>query len=191
MNQLTKEQIARILQLYMPCKAITVKPTYKNPVVGTLDYLNLSDNEVSIATEGGYYLCEPKDCRLLLTPLSKITDEDAIEVATIQQFFSKDNQLMVYRNRGHVLRYEIIRTGEIIEVKYYYWSDGRETWRSVQVGFSIKNVSGIFQVNQFSFQYLISKGYAVPLFIAPSHPCNGKTAIDLELAFDQTKEVAV
>lgn len=36
------------------------------------------------------------------------------------------------------------------------------------------------------FQYLISKGYAGPLFFAPNHPCNGKTAIELGLAISST-----
>lgn len=36
-------------------------------------------------------------------------------------------------------------------------------------------------------QFLIQRGYAVPLFIAPGHPCNGKDAIQLRLAIDITK----
>jgi hypothetical protein len=34
------------------------------------------------------------------------------------------------------------------------------------------------------FQYLIQQGYAVPLFIAPGHPDNGKDAIQLGIAID-------
>lgn len=34
----------------------------------------------------------------------------------------------------------------------------------------------------FLFQYLASKGYAVPLFFAPGHWANGKTAIELGIA---------
>lgn len=35
-------------------------------------------------------------------------------------------------------------------------------------------------------QYLISKGYAVPLWFGIDHPANGKTAIELEIAIDKT-----
>ena len=37
-----------------------------------------------------------------------------------------------------------------------------------------------------TYQYLVSKSYAVPLFIAPNHPDNGKDAIALGLAMDAT-----
>lgn len=36
--------------------------------------------------------------------------------------------------------------------------------------------------NWETYQYLISKGYAVPLFFVPSHWANGKTAIELGIA---------
>lgn len=35
------------------------------------------------------------------------------------------------------------------------------------------------------FQYLISKGYAVPLFFAPNHWANGKTALELGTAIEK------
>jgi len=37
------------------------------------------------------------------------------------------------------------------------------------------------------YQYLILKGYAVPLFFGVGHWANGKTAIELGIAIDKTK----
>lgn len=41
-----------------------------------------------------------------------------------------------------------------------------------------------YSTQTFIFQHLIQKGYAVPLFIAPNHPDNGKTAIEMGLAIE-------
>jgi len=43
---------------------------------------------------------------------------------------------------------------------------------------------GHTQMNYDAYQYLISKGYAVPLFFEPNHWANGKNAIELRLAVD-------
>lgn len=84
MNQLTTDQIARILTMYMPCEAIVAKsPSYPNPAAGILNYIDLRDNSVSISTEEGYYLCDPKGCRIYLTPVTAISDEHIVELAKI------------------------------------------------------------------------------------------------------------
>jgi len=41
---------------------------------------------------------------------------------------------------------------------------------------------GHTQMNYDAYLYLISKGYAVPLFFEPNHWANGKTAIELNIA---------
>ncbi len=46
----------------------------------------------------------------------------------------------------------------------------------------IKNNHWYFINNAVCFQYLISKGYAVPLFFGVDNWANGKTAIDLGIA---------
>lgn len=38
----------------------------------------------------------------------------------------------------------------------------------------------------YAYQYLIFKGYAVPLWFGVNHWANGKTAIELGIAIDKT-----
>ncbi len=91
---------------------------------------------------------EYNECQLLLTPISAITDEDAVEVY--------DMQLGVLN---------LTRANKIETVKY--WVNTNElTWDQ--------------------YEYLKSKFYAVPIFFAPKHPANGKTAIELGIAREKT-----
>lgn len=96
------------------------------------------------------------DVRIILKSLSAITDEDAIEVAKL----------------------------------WAIWADCADDLR----GFVIDRVKWVmFSGNKpqgdmpwIVREYLIQKGYALPLFIAPDHPCNGMDAIQLGLAIDST-----
>jgi hypothetical protein len=45
-----------------------------------------------------------------------------------------------------------------------------------------------FDIDYNVYQYLIQKGYAVPLFFGVNHWANGKTAIELGIAIDKTQK---
>lgn len=91
------------------------------------------------------------NAKLLLRPLSAITDEDAITVAKILDIDNMGDK------EGFI-----------------------EAFYQDAPGFMIDAYKGAayFWVSQF----LIQRGYAVPLFIAPGHPLNGKTAIEMGMA---------
>lgn len=89
---------------------------------------------------------EPLIC---LWSLQDISDEDAIEVAKMMDWYSDDFNITEFKK---VFCYRTIN-----DVRYYV------------------------------HQYLIQRGYAVPLFIEPNHPANGRTAIELNLAIDKSK----
>lgn len=95
----------------------------------------------------------PTDCKLLLTPLSAITDEHAVEVAKIVGCIDK----------------------ECPESDFKYWGD------YIKARLIMKGVDDFYHSVKI-FQYLISKGYAVPLFFGVDHQDNGKTAIECGIA---------
>lgn len=149
-SNLTNTQIARVFAMYWGC-SVQVKETFywekikweRGDVIG--NYLNTGGIHIAIT-----------NTFLRLTPLSAISDEDAIEVAKI--FYGIDT---------HWKR-EILIT------------DGRRFANQLNM---VSTVSDAI----FIYQYLIQKGYAVPLFIEVGHPDNGKDAIQLGLALDKTK----
>ena len=140
MNKLTNEEIARVFSMYYFAECITVK--YKEK--GFVKHIG------KIPNDANYY-------NLILTPLSSITDEHAIEVAKCCGF----NNIS--------------------------WSDKRKRSIGKEIVYAISdNVSISYEVYAFEityvFQYLIQQGYAVPPFFGIGHPCNGKTAIELGIA---------
>lgn len=103
----------------------------------------------------------PIDVKLLLIPLQDITDEHTIEVGK------------VIGNVAHLSDDSIIhQVKEIICTNRIY---------NMQT-----NVPAIRWM--YAFQYLIQKGYAVPLFFGVNHPCNGKTVIELGLAINKNND---
>lgn len=109
-------------------------------------------------------------CYLALTPLSDITDEHAIEVAKI---------------RGGLFNYDESELNNESAIAYY---------RENMIEYGVKTVNFLTETNLlhainnsiFIYQYLISKGYDVPLWHGLNHPLNGKTAIDIGIAIDKT-----
>ena len=145
--KLTNEEVAKVFLMYYFSECTTVQhPPFEKGTV----------NIGAIPTDADYF-------KLLLTPLAKIGDEDAIEVAKVYT----GN----IRGRSRADKYELIRAG-------------KETVNLIIEG----TVGFVCSIDVcFAYQYLISKGYAVPLFFAPNHWANGKTAIELNIAIDKTE----
>ena len=76
---------------YLPyeLKAITTKEGYKNPLYGVIDYWSKYgnvENEISISSDEGYYLCQPHELKPYLRPMSDLYKErngkiDIVELA--------------------------------------------------------------------------------------------------------------
>jgi hypothetical protein len=142
MQQLTNEEIARVYGMYVPCT------------------LNYHDNPS--LTYYGIEGVVANGIQLLLTPLSKISDEDAIEVAKLDNFPTK-------KETPDPISIEKTKHGFIAKSSLYeqeYKQHGLMNYRQ--------------------HQYLISKGYAVPIYFSPNHPLNGKNPIELGIAIDKT-----
>lgn len=98
-------------------------------------------------------------CKLLLKPLLSISDEDALDIGN--SYFSDFNKIIAKVERSHGMTFLKYHSASVcltsVDVQHY-------------------NI----------YMRLIQLGYAVPLFIAPNHLSNGKTAIELGLANDVT-----
>ncbi|MES2620205.1 MAG: hypothetical protein V4615_05065 [Bacteroidota bacterium] len=142
--KLTNEQIARVFGMYLGCEMVHGRfHGHMEVIKGTGQFRATCSDWWEDVSDNKY--------KLVLIPLSSITDEDAIEVAKIHGSYSFDGRTFKVR--------------------------GFKDWL---------NSGGNIRYNMY--QYLIQQGYAVPLFIAPNHPANGKTAIELGLAIEKTKE---
>jgi hypothetical protein len=137
MQQLTNEEISRVFAMYYR-QRISTYNGYGLDIVA--DNLNEAVN---------------RKWKLLLTPLSEITDEHAIEVAKIHK-----HDVIKKHYSDDDLRNYLIMQGKRIAIKMY-----EEDYRV--------------------YLYLVQQGYAVPLFISLNHPCNGKDAIELGIAIEK------
>jgi hypothetical protein len=143
--KLTNEEYQTVFALYYHAECITTE----FPQKGKVKHIG------SIPTDANYY-------KLLLTPLEKISDEHAVEVADF--VFTKS-----------VKENERLRIGKNF-IDYTYLDRGLSHYDSEELNEFDTNH------NRMIFQYLISKGYAVPLWFGIDHWANGKTAIQLGIA---------
>lgn len=105
--------------------------------------------------------CVELGAKLLLKNIASISDEDAVEVAK-------------FCFTGVVNYFQLAQIGRDY-IDYIFLEKGLTSRRSEDIGqFDVKQI----------YQYLISKGYDVPLYFSPNHWANGKTAIELGLAIE-------
>lgn len=93
MNNLTNEQIAR---LFAPYIGVQVK-LYKTALNGNARLEGVSVKTADVNYEGGIMYQPIDNVKLLLTPLSKISDEDAIELAKIHGYNHIEESIQIVR----------------------------------------------------------------------------------------------
>lgn len=167
MQQLTNQEKAKVFSMYLGC------PVYDsyNEKEGILFAVDINTSGMDnikvlhkVVWDLKYY-----DCKLLLTPLSSITDDDAIEVAKIHLpiFYNDEFEFETRREVKDKLFVIVFRKGGVFYEKI-----------PIQ----------LYSCSPLVFQYLVSKSYAVPLFFGINHCANGKTAIELGIAIDKNKQ---
>lgn len=166
---LTNEQIQRIFLMYVrqPCRFGFEGREKKGQIIGNTEPFGIQVFDPGTPLVP-YKNVRPDLIKLLLIPLSAISDEDAIQVAklTYAMPYPAHTEFEVYENYfGH---------------KVVSWGKGH--WQKYAI--DLKNNI----LNAFQNQFLIQRGYAVPLFIDVDHPDNGKTAIQLGIAIDKTQQ---
>lgn len=106
------------------------------------------------ADESGEATYGIDDCKLLLTNLADISDEDAIQIATMCEFTYSPSVS---------LGKEIVNSFSSV-----LWTESYSPMQLVG-----------------AYQFLIFKGYSVPLWFDVDHWANSKTAIELGIAIDK------
>jgi hypothetical protein len=163
-QQLSNKEIARVFAMYLGCKIVYQQNHSLVFKVSGIVIENIIDENL-----------ETPDRLLLLTPLSKITDEHAIEVAQLVPFSSNSPNLKTYKTDYEYCMH-IKLTPDSIGFRYREYKISLEK---------------LCLENSTVFQYLVQQSYAVPLFFGINHPCNGKDAITLGVAIDKTAVKAV
>lgn len=164
---LTNEQATRVIMLYTPCYGllpdntrIYIEGVYKSDALWYVKYL-IQDSSSTMNGVDGAFLVD--SIKLLLTPLSAITDEDKNEIGVLLNGLEQPS-LLSYAAEKY--------TNALV--------NGLSGIPHESYGLT----SMFARIS--AYQYLIQYSYAVPLFIAPNHRDNGKTAIELGLALDAT-----
>lgn len=166
-QKLSNEEYRRIYGMYIGCEIQTPSPYDDEPDRIVNGYLTGIHGEYQaevqhVDIDGGvwehpeYYNFDK--CKLILTPLSEISDEDAIQANKIMGFeYSNED--------GSEAHFDL---------------EGFRDWITEMFNWEQITVDGKTFLQLF--QYLISKSYAVPLFFGVDHWSNGKTAIELGIA---------
>lgn len=154
MQQLTNEEIARVFSLYFGLPK-SIRNIRWDSSIPSMESFIPNNNVI-------------KDWRLLLTPLSAITDEHAIEVAKMCEYDIE--KLKLYYGIKPFFK---VRSGNL----YVTFIPEKER--------NNEELDWIYISTQ-AYLFLITEGYAVPLFLGINHWANGKTAIKLKIAIDKT-----
>lgn len=187
--KLNEEQVTKVFAMYLNSEVLATIPDEDEKQKAYLWGISAVNGGIlELQLHNGIHADEEptsleiENAKLLLSPLSAISDEDAIEVCKMGKDWESDC--------------------EIFKVKREKFSDG-----SVQIHIKLrrKYKEGELSFNEDGYCYfscwfqsfgnmltwqqrelLIQKGYAVPLFIEPGHPLNGQDAITIGLAIDKT-----
>lgn len=159
MQQLTNEEVERVMSLYIGCD-IMHEDGEVSELVGVV-----IDEAYSIHHNTGSYGHRTVSHigKLLLKPLSEISDEDALWVAYLDGCTDSDIDSVDTSAPEH------------FEYSFQDWIN-YDTTQSRFVTYD--------SLNAKQHQFLISRGYSVPLFFAPNHWANGKTPIQLNIAIN-------
>jgi hypothetical protein len=202
MNKLTNEEIARVFAMYWGCDVeIDIRVNKVRKIQGVS--FN-AINELLFITNDGNFGLKHWIVNLLLTPLDKITDEHAIEVAKIilgdvfkNYISSIDSIKYEGKTIGKLKTITCVPSNENKKIGWLdrfinfplYTNPKEHHWIGIGNINSDKTrtylTKGITEYSQ-TFQQLIIWGYAVPLFFGVNHWPNGKTAIELGIAVDKT-----
>jgi hypothetical protein len=163
--KLTNEELASVFAMYKNAQCHVGLYNYTTTIYA------VSNTDIQLEkgpTDYPQHFISPSvwKVQLLLTPLSDISDEHAIEVAKILGVSYSNNP----ESEAH---FDI--TGLAFYLKELFELNGE-----------LREIAS-YRIIQ-CFQYLISKGYDVPLWFGIDHWANGQTAIQLGIAIDKTKQ---
>jgi hypothetical protein len=176
MQQLTNEEITRVFAMYMPCEFMYEEEI--NNLVAVGNGWIYSDE----ADESGEGVFGTEDCKLLLTPLSAITDEHAVELVEIINGEKILEKTKVIIEEGIIKIY----WSEILHESHKDYGYRYTATIYPDLFTTTKEYGTTIKMDYEAYRHLIQQGYSVPLFFGINHWANGKTAIELKIATDKT-----
>jgi len=153
MEKLTNEEIARVFAMYWGCRLDAGMITK----VDSFWMNKVSNGET--------------DTVLLLTPLSKITDEHAIEVA---ELCGVDPRIKTKSER-------LIKFDDLYQSLTLFYKPDEQGWFEL---IEKRETNVYCSIPYPVYLNLLQQGYAVPLFFGLNHWANAKTPIELGLAIE-------
>lgn len=177
-QKLVNEEKARIFAMYI---GQNVRTESDRKAEKKLNQLTGVTNGRAELTKSNFPYTQEVDfskVKLLLIPLQDITDEDAVQVMQLEYTH--------VLNGYETLKIERNDKGRI--TINFRWKH-LDSKRNLDDGYSYSSWATNFStISKEEFQYLIQKGYAVPLFFGVNHWTNGKTAIDLGIAINKNSK---
>ena len=180
-QKLTNEEVAKVLTIYWgnPCQRIVSSSGLPS---GDDDVINMNVDVFKQVTSGTITTWTYK---LLLTPLSKISDEEVLELCKLYSPEIYGD----YRYKKWYIEQDGTKsdTCNTVDVKrqsdtYYFQLDKIDGEMRLYDEEMIDSAS----VNHYYHQWYFMNGFAIPLFFGIDHWANGKTAIQLGIALDKT-----
>ena len=178
MKKLTNEEIAKVFAMYLGCDIevglynyeTTLKAVHQSGQI--MPYKGPTDYAVTFVSPSVWGM------KIKLTPISKITDEHAIEVAKLRI-------LKHGVDINCIDEFSVNRISDLDSIVRYAgpgFSGGVVIQSNGLINYEI-----ITQLFSDEYQCLINTMYAVPLFFSPNHWANGNTAIELGIAIESLK----
>lgn len=189
--KLSNEETAKVFAMYLGAEVTDDYMDSKSVLAGVQD-------SGIIIKYNSYHQRRFNECQLLLTPLSAISDEHAIEVAKIicgKQYIDIENLKVKFEHT--VEKYHlVIITFDAYQITKHTGDKPTQhrisisNWGVINHYITTRNSCELGNCcrSTYVFQELIRLGYAVALHFGVDHWANGKTAIELGIAINKTKQ---
>lgn len=178
-QKLTNSEIAKVFAMYADCKTIVSAGNDNRYVLCGFNYTQ----PILYSLDGEkQFFFNYKECKLHLAALGKITDEHAIELA------NGVFDIIYYLGQGATKK--DIKTVTKSMIKANYLKNVNPFIDAISGKPGCGWYEGSAEKLLFAREYLISKGYAVPLWFGIDHWANGQTAIQLGIAIESGLAIA-
>ena len=153
-DKLTKEEIVKIFSLYVGQQCLVdigILEISAVDIHGKRIWFNnhgISNKSLLKSQEWNNVFYDLDHCKLILKPLSHLSDEHLNEMTFIY------DRVIVNKTDQNPFNSDLK-----------------------------KGIENLVKTSYQLFQQLLNWGYAVPLFFSKNHPCNGKNAIELGIAY--------
>jgi hypothetical protein len=189
MNKLTKEEIAKVFAMYLGADIFTNTGWSAGGYSAKHNDITLSNIEI-LTINTRFYLDDPENEKerkvsIILKQVANITREDAIELSELinGEKYPAGEKFKVVNDDGEV----VVFSSEVIHTTIKDF--GFRCRTTIYTDFMVQPIKDAIScrrrmMNFDEWQFLLNKGYAVPLYFSPGHWANGMNAIELGIGID-------